>query len=152
VSISHELEKTMKKLIVMSLSAAALIAAMSTPARADHAETIIGAVIGTTVGTMIGHDVGGRRGSVIGAVVGAATGATIGHDVGRRRYERVEYYPEPVYRAPRQVERVIYVPVDEPRVIYAPPRRDYDDCDEREHGRRERHHGHDRHHERRYWN
>ena len=149
----------MKKLIAITLISAALLAAMSAPARADHAETIIGAVIGTTVGTVIGRDVGGHRGAVIGAVIGAATGVTIGHDVGRHRHERVEYYPEPVYRQPsprvvyypRPVERVVYVPVEEPRIVYAPPRRDYDDCDERDRGRWNRHHGRD-HHERRYWN
>ena len=136
----------MKKLIAITLTAAALIASMSAPARAEHGETLIGAVIGTTIGTMIGHEVGGRRGTVIGAVIGAATGATIGHDIGYRHHERVEYYPEPVYRYPRPVERVVYVPVEEPRVVYAPPRYDYDDCDEREHGRWKRHRGHDRDH------
>jgi osmotically inducible lipoprotein OsmB len=133
----------MKKLIALTLSSVALVAAMSTPARAEHAETIIGAVIGTTVGTVIGHDVGGRRGSVVGAVIGAAAGATIGNDVGRRHYERVEYYPEPVYRHPRPVERVIYVPVEEPRVVYARPVRDYDDCDERDRWKRHHHRRHD---------
>ena len=147
----------MKKLIAITLASVALIAATSAPARADHGETIIGAVIGTTVGTVIGRDVGGHRGAVIGAVIGAATGVTIGHDVGRHRHERVEYYPEPVYRHPRPVERVVYVPVEEPRVVYAPPRRDYDDCDERDRGRWGRHHDHRRHqgrdhHERRHWN
>ena len=147
----------MKKLIAITLTSAALIAMASTPARSDHRETIIGAVIGTTVGTVIGHDVGGRRGSVVGAVIGAAAGATIGNDVGRRHYDRVEYYPEPVYRHPRPLERVVYVPVEEPRVVYAPPRRDYDDCDERDRGRwgrhhdQRRHHGRD-HHERHHWN
>jgi uncharacterized protein YcfJ len=155
VSISHEPEKTMKKLIAITLTSAALILTMSTPARAEHGETIIGAVIGTTIGGVIGRDIGGRRGTIVGAVIGGATGATIGHDVGRRHHERVEYYPEPVYRDPRPVERVIYVPVDEPQVVYLPPRRDYDDCDERDRGRwnRDRHH---RHHgdrgERHHWN
>lgn len=143
----------MKKLIAITLTSAALIAATSTPARADHGETIIGAVIGTTVGTVIGRDVGGRHGAIVGAVIGAATGATIGRDVGHRRHERVEYYPEPDYRDRRPVERVIYVPVDEPQVVYVPPRRDYDDCDERDRGRwnRHRHHHGDRD-ERRHWN
>ena len=147
----------MKKLIAITLTSAALIVSMSTPARAEHGETLIGAVIGTTIGTVIGHEVGGRRGTVIGAVIGAATGATIGRDVGYRHHERGEYYPEPVYRYPQPVERVVYVPIEEPRVVYAPPGRDYDDCDEREHGRWKRHHGHDRdhgrdHYERRHWN
>ena len=153
VSISHELDKTMKKLIVITLTSVALIASIITPARADHGETILGAVIGTTVGAVIGNDIGGRRGVVVGAVIGAATGATVGHNVGHRRYERVEYYSEPVYHHPRPVERVVYVPDEEPRVVYAPPRREYDDCEERDHGRRNRHHGHDRDdHERRHWN
>ena len=151
----------MKKLIAITLTSAALIASMSAPARAEHGETLIGAVIGTTIGTVIGHEVGGRRGTVIGAVIGAATGATIGRDIGYRHHERVEYYPEPVYR---HHERVEYYP--EPvyrhprpveRVIYVPSRRGDDDCDEREHGRWKRHHGHDRghgrnRHERRHWN
>ena len=143
----------MKKLIAMTLTSVALMAATSMPARAEHGETIIGAVIGTTVGTVIGHDVGGRRGSVVGALIGAAAGATIGNDIGRRHYERVEYYPEPAYHGPRPVERVVYVPIEEPRVVYVPPRRDYDDCDEHDRGRWSRHH--DRHHdhgERRHWN
>ena len=147
----------MKKLIAITLTSAALIVSMNTPARAEHGETLIGAVIGTTIGTVIGHEVGGRRGTVIGAVIGAATGATIGRDIGYRHHERVEYYPEPVYRYPRPLERVVYAPIEEPRVVYDPPRRDYDDCDEREHGRWKRHHGHDRdhgrdHYERRHWN
>ncbi len=146
----------MKKLIAITLTSAALIAGMSAPARAEHGETIVGAVIGTTIGTVIGHEVGGRRGTVIGAVIGAATGATIGHNIGYRHHERVEYYPEPVYRYPRPVERVVYVPVEEPRVVYVPGR-DYDDCDEHEHGRWKRHDGHGRghgrdRHERRRWN
>ena len=133
----------MKKLIAITLTSAALIVSMSAPARAEHGETIVGAVIGTTVGTVIGHQIGGRRGSLIGAVIGAATGATIGQDVGYRHHEWVEYYPEPVYR-PRPVERVVYVPVEEPRVDYAPPPYDYDDCDdldEHDHGRWKRGHG-----------
>jgi uncharacterized protein YcfJ len=148
VSISHELEKTMKKLIAVSLASAALIAAMSTPARADHGATVIGAVIGGTVGTVIGQDFHGRRGAVIGAAIGAATGATIGYDVGQRHRERVEYeqvyYPEPVYRQPppeyrpRPVERIVYVPVEEAR----PYPRDYDRCD---------HDGWKRHHHRHHW-
>ena len=68
----------MKKLIAISLTSVALLAAVSTPARADHRETIIGAVIGTTVGGVIGRQVGGRNGTLVGAVIGAATGATIG--------------------------------------------------------------------------
>ena len=55
----------MKKLIAITLTSAALMASMSTPARAEHGETLIGAVIGTTIGTVIGHEVGGRRGTVI---------------------------------------------------------------------------------------
>lgn len=146
----------MKKLIAISLTSAVLIAAISAPARADHGETIIGAVIGTTVGTVIGKDVGGRRGAVIGAAIGAATGATIGHDVGRRHFERVEYepayYPEPVYRhppvvyRPRPVERVVYVPVEDSRVFHRsrPYPRDHDRCDHRgwkRHDHRQRRHG-----------
>ncbi len=142
----------MKKLIAITLTSAALIAAISTPARADHGETIVGAVIGTTIGGVIGRDIGGRRGTIVGAVIGAATGATIGRDVGHRHNERVEYYPEPIYRDPRPVERVIYVPVEEPQVVYAPPRRDYDDCDERSRGRWNRHHHHGERDERRHWN
>ena len=147
----------MKKLIVISLTSAALIAGMSAPARADHGETIVGAIIGTTVGTVIGRDVSGRRGAVIGAAIGAATGAAIGHDVGYRHHERIEYervyYPEPVYRhpppppvvyRPRPVERIVYVPVEEPR----PYPRDYNRCD---HGGW-KHHRHHRHgHDRRHW-
>lgn len=144
----------MKKLLAISLSSAALIAAMSAPARADHGETIVGAVIGTTVGTVIGNDVGGRRGTVIGAAIGAATSATIGHDVGRRHYQRVEYepayYPEPNYRhppvyRPRPVERVVYVPVEHSRGYQrqrAYPR-DHDRCDHR--GGKRHHHRHHRH-------
>ena len=152
----------MKKLIAITLTSAALIASISAPARADHGETIIGAVIGTTVGTVIGRDVGGRRGAVFGAVIGAATGATIGNDVGRHRHERVEYYREPDYRYPpaasvvydpRPDERVVYVPVEETRVVYGSSRRDYDDCDQRDHRRWKRHHHrHGRDDERRHWN
>ena len=139
----------MKKLIAITLTSAALIAGTSAPARADHGATIIGAVIGGTVGTVIGQDFHGRRGAVIGAAIGAATGATIGYDVGQRHRERVEYervyYPEPVYRepppppvvyVPRPVERVVYVPVAEPR----PYPRDYDRCDHRGGGRHHRRH------------
>ncbi len=147
----------MKKLIALSLASAALIAGMSTPARAEHGSTIIGAVIGGTVGTVIGQDFNGRRGAVIGAAIGAATGATIGYDVGHRHRERVEYervhYPERVYRhpppvvyRPRPVERIVYVPVEEAR----PYPRDYDRCDHR--GGKRHHDRHQRHgNERRHW-
>ena len=134
----------MKKLIAVSLTSAALMVGISAPARADHGETIFGAVIGTTVGGVIGKEFGGGRGAVVGAIIGAATGATIGNDVGHRRDERVEYervyYPEPVHRhpppvfyEPQPVERVVYVPVEEPRIVYGPRPypRDRDRCDHR---------------------
>lgn len=145
----------MKKFIAVTLTSATLMAAFSAPARAEHRETIVGAVIGTTIGTVIGRDAGGRHGAIIGAVIGAASGATIGRDVARRHYERVEYYPEPDYRRP--VERVVYVPVEEPRVVYVPAEPNYDDCDERERHSDQGHH-HNRDHgrfhggDRHYWN
>ena len=145
----------MKKLIAISLASVALVAGFSTPARADHRETIIGAVIGTTVGGVVGREIGGRNGTLVGAVIGAATGATIGRDVGYHRSERVvyeeKYYPDPVEyypEPPRPPHVIVRHPPD--RVIIVRDR-DHDDCDREEWRHRHHRDRDDWRHDHRHW-
>ncbi len=120
-----------KTLITASLTSLGLLLAASLPARADHGETLVGAVVGGAVGSVIGRDVGGRDGAVIGAAVGAGLGAAIGSDAGYRYHRDGRYYPPaatpvgwddpyPSWRHHRPPPPPFWVP---PPVIYDPPPR-----------------------------
>lgn len=84
----------MKKILVISLSAAVLMSGCGTGNDNTAAGGFMGAQLGSILGSAIGGISGGSRGSDIGTIVGMAGGAMVGAVVGnaadkadQRRYE-----------------------------------------------------------------
>lgn len=84
----------MKKILVISLSAAVLMSGCGTENDNTAAGGFMGAQLGSILGSAIGGISGGPRGSDIGTIVGMAGGAMVGAVVGnaadkadQRRYE-----------------------------------------------------------------
>ena len=84
----------MKKILVISLSAAVLMSGCGTENDNTAAGGFMGAQLGSILGSAIGGISGGPRGSNIGTIVGMAGGAMVGAVVGnaadkadQRRYE-----------------------------------------------------------------
>jgi hypothetical protein len=108
----------MNKLLGISFTSIALLAASAGSAYADHGGTVAGAIIGGAVGTLVGRDVGGRDGGIVGAAVGAGVGAAIGSHAAHR------YHDEPVYYDPPT--RPVHWHGPPPPRVWVPPPRDYD--------------------------
>jgi outer membrane lipoprotein SlyB len=82
---------------ILTVSALALGAGLSSVVWAGTGETMLGAGVGGALGAVVGEQVGGQTGAIVGAGVGAAAGAALttdGRD-GRRVVVR-----EPVYVGP----------------------------------------------------
>ena len=77
----------MKKVLVLSLSAAVVLSSCSTYAGSG---AITGGSLGSIVGSAIGGIAGGARGSDIGSIVGMAGGAIIGASTGAKADRRAK--------------------------------------------------------------
>ena len=96
----------MKKVLVLSLSAAVVLSSCSTYAGSG---AITGGSLGSILGSAIGGIAGGARGSDIGSIVGMAGGAIIGASTGakadRRAKEEVHERYEKVQRRKAREKR-----------------------------------------------
>lgn len=96
----------MKKVLVLSLSAAVVLSSCSTYAGSG---AITGGSLGSILGSAIGGIAGGARGSDIGSIVGMAGGAIIGASTGakadRRAKEDVHDHYEKVQRRKAREKR-----------------------------------------------
>ena len=77
----------MKKVLVLSLSAAVVLSSCSTYAGSG---AITGGSLGSILGSAIGGSAGGARGSDIGSIVGMAGGAIIGASTGAKADRRAK--------------------------------------------------------------